>query len=170
MIFILTELKKSKTQICEEMGTFITNILKLNAKQLLNRKVKRNKTANSFPSSRNQYGSTSSIHSATTNRGGGSSTSLNYYHQATDLNLNQKQTKAFFSPAHTSLIITSPLANQQLQRNKSSSKSQNNDHFNRNGPSPNSSGYFNNMDYLNGYEDDHKKLPSISRFNEFKNT
>ena len=144
------------------MGTFITNILKINAKQLLNKKIKRTKTANSLISSRNQYGSASSIHSAPSNRGGGSYTSLNYYHQTSATNnFGQKLTKNFFSPAQTSLIITSPLANQQLKRNKSSNKSLNNENFSRNGPSPSSSGFFNNMDvYFNGYEDDYKKIPS----------
>ena len=63
------------------MGSFITNLLKLNARQLLNKKVKRNKTANSNVSSRTQYGSSSSIYSATTNRRG-SSSSTNYYQES----------------------------------------------------------------------------------------
>jgi len=136
------------------MGSFITNLLKLNARQLLNKKVKRNKTANSTLSSRTQYGSTSSIHSATTNRGGSS----------TSIYLNSsKQNKSQFSPTQTPLIITSPLTIQQIQRNKSSYKSQSiHENLNRNGPSPNSSGYFNNIDlFLNGNEDDFRKLPSI---------
>lgn len=139
------------------MGSFITNLLKLNARQLLNKKVKRTKTANSTISSRTQYGSTSSIHSATTNRGGSS----------TSIYLNpSKQTKSQFSPTQTPLIITSPLTIQQAQRNKNSSKSQNiHDNLNRNGPSPNSSGYFNTIDlFLNGNDDDNRKLPSIHFF------
>ncbi len=142
------------------MGSFITNLLKLNARQLLNKKVKRNKTANSNVSSRTQYGSSSSIYSATTNRRG-SSSSTNYYHHS-DYYSTSKQTKSHFSPNQTPLIITSPLTNQQMQRNRNSSKSQSfQENLHRNGPSPNSSGYFNNIElYLNGKEDDFRKLPS----------
>ena len=160
------------------MGSFITNILKINARQLLNKKTKRTKTATSFVS-RSHYGSSSSIHSSAMTIGRNTPISRLAHNPHGDLqvsssniNNNSSHSHKRFSPAPNSLLITSPLAYQPQNRYKNSSKLQNSvDHTtanSRNGQSPEPvtkttlSNYKNIDLYFNGNEEDQKKLPSIN--------